>query len=190
MQYLAGGPATKGCAKPRFLTSERLPMGLFIRERRAGNGSSPHPQPIDRIVHHGEQRVLVEYLSVQSCCLVRRRMSVNGRFCCKSRFQQGLENSKGRRRGFRVKMRGTSSPRVKLTGDFGRANEATRIGDYFLRRVFAKNWSLCNFRLLQQNRHKAAVRDVCSNVGYRRISGPVMLTLSSSPIDPKLTTPD
>ena len=77
------------------------------------------------------------------------------RYCCKSRFALVCKNSQGRRRGFRVKMRGTSFARVILTGDFGRANEAIRIGYYFPPRVFAKNWSLCNSRLLQQNRHEA-----------------------------------
>jgi len=32
--------------------------------------------------------------------------------------------------------------------------------------------------------HFAAVGDVCSNVAYWRTSGPVMLTLSSSAVDP------
>jgi hypothetical protein len=34
--------------------------------------------------------------------------SAFGRFCCKIRFTQGVKNSPGYRRGFRVKMRGTS----------------------------------------------------------------------------------
>ena len=48
-----------------------------------------------------------------------------GRFCCKSRFAQGLKNSPGCRGGFGIKMRGTSSRHAKLTGDFGKATEAT-----------------------------------------------------------------
>ena len=40
-------------------------------------------------------------------------------------FYTGAKNSAGRRRGFRVKMRGTSSPYVKLTGDFGKATAVT-----------------------------------------------------------------
>jgi hypothetical protein len=47
---------------------------------------------------------------------------------------------------------GTSSPHVKLKGDFGKAIEVIRIGDRFPFRVFAKNSWPCNFRLLQQNR--------------------------------------
>src|SRR5215471_15176483 len=79
-------------------------------------------------------------------------MSPIGRFCCKFRFAQSVKNSAGRRRGFRVKMRGTSSPYVKLRGDLGKATAATRIGGCLSPPVFAKNWSSCNFRLLQQNR--------------------------------------
>ena len=63
------------------------------------------------------------------------------RFCCKSRFAQGVKNSAGRRRGFRVKVRGTSSPYVKLRRNLGKATAATRIGGCFSPPVFAKNWS-------------------------------------------------
>src|SRR5215510_8756062 len=79
-------------------------------------------------------------------------MTASGRFCCKSRFALVTENSAGRGRGFRVKMRGTSSPRDKLTGDFGNAIEVIRICDYFPFGLFAKNLWPCNFRVLQQNR--------------------------------------
>ena len=51
------------------------------------------------------------------------------RLCCKSRFALGFKNSPGRGRGFQIEMRGTSSPRVKLTGNFGNAIEPIRIGD-------------------------------------------------------------
>src|SRR5262249_17409272 len=80
-----------------------------------------------------------------------------GRLCCKSRFAQVVKNSKGRRCGFRVNMGGTSSPRAKLTGDFGNAIEAIRIGDFFSVHVFAKNSRPCNFRLLQHNRPEALI---------------------------------
>jgi hypothetical protein len=76
---------------------------------------------------------------------------LSARYCCKSRFALGFKNSAGRRRGFRVKMWGTSSPHVKLTGDFGNASEAIRIGDCFLFHVFAKKSAPCNLRLLQHN---------------------------------------
>ena len=66
-------------------------------------------------------------------------MSALPRLCCKSRFAPMIKNSKGRRRGFRVKMWGTSSPNVKLTGDFDNAIASIRIGDRFPFRVFAKN---------------------------------------------------
>ena len=68
----------------------------------------------------------------------------------KSRFALMIKNSEGYRRGFRVKMWGTSSPHLKLTGDFGNAIEVIRIGSCFPFRVFAKNSWICNFRLLQQ----------------------------------------
>jgi hypothetical protein len=40
-----------------------------------------------------------------------------------------IKNSKGRRRGFSCKDVGTSSPNVKLTGDFDNAIASIRIGD-------------------------------------------------------------
>src|SRR5258708_21220241 len=55
----------------------------------------------------------------------------------------------GCRRGFRVKICGTSSPRAKLTGNFANAAEVTRIVHRFVLRVLAKNSWRCNFRLLQ-----------------------------------------
>jgi hypothetical protein len=73
------------------------------------------------------------------------------RYCCKSRFALGVGNSAGCRCGFRVKMRGASSPHVKLTSDFANTREAIRIGDCFVFDSFAKNSSPSNFRLLQHN---------------------------------------
>jgi hypothetical protein len=80
-----------------------------------------------------------------------------GRLCCKSRFALVHKNSKGRGRGFRVKMRGTSSPHVKFTGDVGNAIAAIPIGDCFPVYIFAKNSWPCNFRLLQHNLHLADI---------------------------------
>ena len=62
------------------------------------------------------------------------------RFCCKSLFALAIKNSFGRRRDFRVKMWGTSSPEDKLTGDLGNVIEATSIGGR--RSVFLQqeNW--------------------------------------------------
>src|ERR1700749_1091802 len=77
-------------------------------------------------------------------------MSAYRGYCCKSRFAQGVGNSAGCRCGFRVKMRGTSPPHVKLTSDFANTSETIRIGDCFSFDSFAKNSSACNFRLLQQ----------------------------------------
>ncbi len=53
---------------------------------------------------------------------------------------------------FAYKMRGTSRPHAKFTGDFGSAIEVIRISDRSLLSVFAKNLEPCNFRLLQHNR--------------------------------------
>jgi len=53
---------------------------------------------------------------------------------------------------FAYKMRGTSRPHAKFTGDFGNAIEVIRISGRSLRSVFAKNLEPCNFRLLQHNR--------------------------------------
>ena len=67
------------------------------------------------------------------------------------------------------KMRGTSRPHAKFTGDFGNAIEVIRISDRSLLSVFAKNLEPCNFRLLQH---------------YLGHSGLDLLTLSSSRFDP------
>src|SRR3954469_4432342 len=64
-------------------------------------------------------------LLLRSTCERTSICVAQGRLCCKSRFAL---NSAGCRRGFRVKMCGTSSPHV------------------------GKNSSSCNFRLLQHNR--------------------------------------
>jgi hypothetical protein len=59
------------------------------------------------------------------------------------------QNSAGRGRDFVYKMRATSRPHAKFTGDFGNAIEVIRISDRSLLSVFAKNLEPCNFRLLQ-----------------------------------------
>jgi hypothetical protein len=73
------------------------------------------------------------------------------RFCCKSLFALAIKNSFGRRRDFRVKMWGTSSPEDKFTGDLGNVIESTSIGgrrsDFFTARKLAPG----NLGLLQQN---------------------------------------
>jgi len=61
---------------------------------------------------------------------------------------------------FAYKMRGTSRPHAKFTGDFGNAIEVIRISDRSLLSVFAKNLEPCNFRLLQHNRPYAEVHQV------------------------------
>ena len=56
---------------------------------------------------------------------IRLGMSALCRYCCKSLFALVIKNSPGRRRDFRVKMWGTSSPDDKLTGDLGNVIETT-----------------------------------------------------------------
>jgi hypothetical protein len=84
-------------------------------------------------------------------------MSARGRFCCKSLFALAIKISFGRTRDFRVKMWGTSSPEDKLTGDLANEPDATSISDRGLFCLLAGNLSPGVFRLLQQNRHKAAL---------------------------------
>jgi len=69
--------------------------------------------------------------------------------CCKSLFALVIKNSPGRRRDFRVKMWGTSSPGDKLTGDLGMI-ETTQIGGRRSDRLMAGKLSRGNFGLLQQ----------------------------------------
>src|SRR3954451_11316014 len=72
-----------------------------------------------------------------------------GRYCCKSRFSPMTKILRAGGATFAYKMRGTSRPHAKLTGDFGNAIEVIRISGRSLRSVFAKE--PCNFRLLQHN---------------------------------------
>ena len=65
---------------------------------------------------------------------------------------------------FMYKMRGTSRPHAKFTGDFGNAIEVIRISDRSLLSVFAKNHEPCNF-------------DFCNNIGTKR-TGRAELTMS------------
>jgi hypothetical protein len=92
--------------------------------------------------------------------------SANGRFCCKSLFALVIKNSPGRRRVFRVKMWGTSSPDDKLTGDLGNVIEAISIDDRGSDCLAAGKLAPGNLGLLQQYRHdrdsRAASADDCS----------------------------
>ena len=74
-----------------------------------------------------------------------------------------IKNSQGRRRDFRVKMWGTSSPDDKLTGDLGNVIEATKIGGRGSDRLMARKLSPGNFGLLQQYRPRA---DSCRAANY------------------------
>jgi hypothetical protein len=82
--------------------------------------------------------------------LLCRIISVPGRYCCKSCFARGVQNSEGRRRVFRVEICGTSLPHAKLIGDFRSTTEVMRIVDRFPFWDLPKNLDQCNFRLLQQ----------------------------------------
>jgi hypothetical protein len=97
------------------------------------------------------------------CKFAAPHMSAYGRFCCKSFFALVIKISFGCTRDFRVNMWGTSSPGDKLTGDLANEPDATSIIDRGLFCLLAGNLSLGVFRLLQQNRHEAAVPPVSSN---------------------------
>jgi hypothetical protein len=100
----------------------------------------------------------------QRCCFAAVHESAVGRFCCKSLFALAIKNSFGRRRDFRVKMWGTSSPEDKLTGDLGNVIEATSIGgrgsDFFTAEKLAPG----NLGLLQQYRHEREVLTGATNI--------------------------
>jgi hypothetical protein len=72
------------------------------------------------------------------------------RFCCKSLFALVIKNSLGRRRDFRVKMWGTSSPDDKLTGDLGNVIEAMSIDGRGSDCLAAGKLAPGNLGLLQQ----------------------------------------
>jgi hypothetical protein len=74
-----------------------------------------------------------------------------------------IKNSFGRRRDFRVKMWGTSSPDDKLTGDLRNVIEATSIGGRRSNFLTAEKLVLGNLGLLQQYLPIADVSR-CSNV--------------------------
>ena len=73
------------------------------------------------------------------------------RLCCKSRFSPMTKILRAVGATFVYKMRGTSRPHAKFTGDFGNAIEVIQISDRSLLSVFAKNLEPCNFRVLQHN---------------------------------------
>jgi hypothetical protein len=116
-----------------------------------------------------------------------RRMSVPGRFCCKSLFALVIKISFGCTRDFRVNMWGTSLPEDKLAGGLGNVIGATSIGgrrsDFFTARKLAPG----NLGLLQQYRHKRDPRFIGGGyllIGAKRtaICGAVM-----GAIDPRET---
>jgi hypothetical protein len=76
-----------------------------------------------------------------------------GRFCCKTLFAPVIKNFPGRRRDFRIKMWGASSPDDKLTGDLPNEIETTHISGFRSDRVIAGKLAPGSFGLLQQYRH-------------------------------------
>jgi hypothetical protein len=92
-------------------------------------------------------------------------MSVSGRYCCKSRFSPMTKILRAAGATFAYKMRGTSRPHAKFTGDFANAIEVIRISGRSLRSVLAKNLEPRNFRLLQHNRPITSVDAVRLQVG-------------------------
>src|SRR3954463_10164980 len=101
----------------------------------------------------GVGRLTLPELAVAPCAVT----SVTGRYCCKSRFSPMTKILRAGGATFAYKMRGTSRPHAKLTGDFGNAIEVIRISGRSLRSVFAKNLEPCNFRLLQHNRPESDI---------------------------------
>jgi hypothetical protein len=79
-------------------------------------------------------------------------------FVAKTLFAPVIKNFPGRRRDFRVKMWGASSPDDKLTGDPPNEIETTHIGDSRSDRVIAGKLAPGSFGLLQQYRHSTVVR--------------------------------
>jgi hypothetical protein len=75
----------------------------------------------------------------------RTSLALECRFCCKSHFALVIKNSFGRRRDFRVKMWGTSSPEDKLTGDLDNVIEATSIGGRRVRFFYSRKISAGQF---------------------------------------------
>jgi len=121
-----------GCARISMMArSTTAPLKGRIQKRKTN-----HLQIIRSHLQHTAgpyRRVISRHDAVKLRCRLLPRL------CCKTRFAPMIKNSKGCRRGFRVKMCGTSSPNVKLTGDFDNAIASIRIGDCFPFRVFAKN---------------------------------------------------
>jgi hypothetical protein len=93
--------------------------------------------------------------------------SGSGRFCCKSLFAPVIKNFPGRRRDFRVKMWGTSSPDDKVMGDLPNEIEATQIGGFRSDCVIAGKLAPGSFGVLQQYRHipeePITVKQACSS---------------------------
>jgi hypothetical protein len=78
--------------------------------------------------------------------------SAAGGLIWKKSFCTGDQTSLGRRRDFRVKMWGSSSPDDKLTGNLGNVIQTTRIGGRPSDRFMAWELPPGNFGLFQQHR--------------------------------------
>lgn len=94
----------------------------------------------------------------------RKATSAIGRYCCKSRFSPMTKILRAVGATFAYKMRGTSRPHAKFTGDFGNAIEVIQISDRSLLSVSRKILSPATFDL-QHNRPLADIHpsivDVC-----------------------------
>jgi hypothetical protein len=95
---------------------------------------------------------------IERTSMRRAATSLMGRYCCKSRFSPMTKILRAAGATFAYKMRGTSRPHAKFTGDLGNAIE---VSDRSLLSVFAKNLEPCNFRLLQHNRPIADLVQRC-----------------------------
>ena len=146
----------KSCATELNVRFFKVMMAVGDRDRRMGAAThSRLRQRVKRAVLGARpMRQLHPKKRTQS---LGRGSAAPGRFCCKSLFALLIKNSLGRRRDFRVKMWGTSSPDGKLTGDLGNAIESTEIDGRRSRRPLAGKLSPGDFRLLQQYRPQADI---------------------------------
>jgi hypothetical protein len=97
--------------------------------------------------------------------LLQRTSPVLADFVAKVLFALAIKNSFGRRRDFRVKMWGTSSPEDKLAGDLGNVIEAISNRRSWVNFFTAGKLAPGNLGLLQQNRHEPEVPTHAANVG-------------------------
>ena len=88
-------------------------------------------------------------------------MSVAGRFCCKSRFALGVKRSAGRRRGFRVKMRG---PHRRMSN-----SQAISV-----RRLRLTESAVASRVLFLRKIGRPATSDFCNKIGHLETFRPLL----------------